>query len=545
MKSIPRITSISLRRTLAMTAAVLSAALIGGVAVKAATTNYFWYNTGSDYYTNDLNWAGGIGPMGGQNPLAPRGSINYIASITNGGTILYGDGGGGPSTGYTWTNILGGLLIGSSNNSSGSFSMSSGSLVVSNTGANGFVLGGGTNSTASFTISGGSLTTVRDASTFFQDFLIVGNAFAANATFTLSGGVLTNMSGIEIANGGSGTFNVSGGELIDNGWFGVGRGGATGNSTGTFNLSGGTVYILRNQGNDSSGADNGVYLGQGGTNPATANISGGTLYCVGIGMGGAGAQSSQFLNMSAGTVYLGYRGVSVGNGNHFSTISGGTFRTLDIVTNGSASQGSLNSILADGTNWTWATTPAVNLTNSSYAVNGVTGPGYVTFVPDATRTITLNNPWFGVGGLVINGPGTVAMGGANTYTGGTTISQGNLTFNTGGSVVDPTLTIPSGSTLTFNTTGTATFTNIVVGAGNIVLANSGVVNVGNNLQNTGTISQNNGVLVVNGSITTPALLTNNSPATVGPLVAQGTIMTPIGVGTNSSIEAGSTTQPGT
>jgi autotransporter-associated beta strand protein len=216
-----------------------------------------------------------------------------------------------------------------------------------------------------------------------------------------------------------------------------------------------------------------------------------------------------------------------------------------MTTNIASDQGDLGSILANGTNWTFAATPIVNLTNSSYTVNGVSGPGYVTFAPEATRTITLNNPWVGVGGLVINGPGTIAMGAANTYTGGTTISQGNLTFNTGGSVVDSILNVPFGSTLAFNGTGTTTFTNVVTGAGNIVLANTGVVNVGSNLQNTGTISQNNGILAVNGSISIPSVLTNSSPATVGPLVAQGTIMTPIGIGTNSSIETGNTIQPGT
>ncbi|HEY1789069.1 MAG TPA: autotransporter-associated beta strand repeat-containing protein [Verrucomicrobiae bacterium] len=546
MKTTPVIPVAALRRALAsatVTSAFLGAVLLGASAM-AGTTNYYWNNVGADFYTNDLNWVSNAAPMGLQNPLGPKGSVNYAVNITNGGTINYGDGGGGPSTGYTWTNVLGSLLIAPNASGSGVFNLTSDSLAVTNSGASELVLGGGASSTASMTMSGGTFTAARDVATLFQDFFIVGNAVGATATFSISGGVLTNLSGIEIGNGGTGTFNVSGGELIDNGWFGVGRGGTAGNSFGTFNLSGGTIYILRNVGTD--GGDNGVYLGQGATNSSIANISGGSLYCIGIGMGGGGAQSSQFLNMSAGTLYIGSRGVgNNGNGNHFSTISGGTFHTLGMTTNIASDQGDLGSILANGTNWTFAATPTVNLTNSSYAVNGVSGPGYVTFAPEATRTITLNNQWVGVGGLVVNGPGTIAMGAANTYTGGTTISQGNLTFNTGGSVVDSVLSIPSGSTLTFNETGTTTFTNVVTGAGNIVLANSGVVNVGSNLKNTGTISQNNGILAVNGSISIPGALTNSSPATVGPLVAQGTIMTPIGIGANSSIETGNTVQPGT
>jgi|GEM_PF-1725842 len=545
MKTFPVISFAGLLRAITITAAALSAVLMGGVSVMAGTTNYFWFNSNPDVYTNDTDWAGGIAPMGGLNTLGPKGSVNYVASTTNGSsTINYGDGGGGPSTGYTWTNVLGGLQLASSNSSVGTFNMSSGSLVVSNAGANAFVLGGGPGSVATLALSGGTLSIVRDAATLFQDSFIVGNALGATATFTQSGGVLTNLCGIEVGNGGSGTVNVSGGTLIDNGWFGIGRGGTTGVSSGTFNLSGGTVYILRNTGNE--GADNGLYLGQGSTNTSMANISGGTLYAVEIGMGGGGAQSSQFLDVSAGTIYLGYRGVnSLGTGAQFATIGGGTFHTVDmLVVTTVANSGSLGNVLADGTNWTWSA-PAVNLTNSSFTVNGVAGTGKATFAPEANRTITLNNQWFGVGNLVINGPGTVAIGAADTYTGGTTISQGNIAFNNGGSVPDPTLTIPSGSTLVFNTTGTTTFTNIVAGAGNVLAANTGVVNVGNNLQNTGKIIQTNGVLVVNGSILNASLLTNSGPATVGPLVAQGTIMSPIGIATNASMEMGTTILPGT
>jgi fibronectin-binding autotransporter adhesin len=595
MKTIPVIPIGAFRRTratLTITSAVLSAILLGGVSVMAGTTNYYWNNTGSDNYTNDLNWVNNIAPMGAANTLAPRGSVNYVASITNGGTVLYGDGGGGPSSGYTWTNILGSLLIGPNTSGSGAFTINSDSLVVSNTGGNELILGSGANSTATLTLSGGTLTTVRDASTMFQDFFIVGDALGANATFNLTGGVLTNLCGMEIGNAGSGTVNISSGEMIDNGWFGVGRGGGNGgsnpggNSSGTFNLSGGALYILRNQGDDTN-ADNGVYLGQGSTNGATANISGGALYAVEIGMGGAGAQSTETLNISGGNIYLGYKGVNNnGNGAHYATISGGTFHTLDMVQVLTvANAGNLGLILADGTNWAWSSSPAVNLTNSSYTVNGVSGPGYVTFAPEPNRTITLNNSWFGVGGITAAGPGTlafaganilnfsgpltinggiVALTGANTFgtpvildtgvlaigaaqndTNGITINGGNVAILNGGSLLDSTLDFPSGSSLIFTNTSAVTVTNIIIGPGNILLNNSGVVNLGSNVQNTGAVVQNDGILVLSGTIFDPGSVTNSGPASVGPLLLQGEVMSPIGIGTNSSLEMGSTIQPGT
>src|SRR5579859_840342 len=103
MKITPSLVSPSAKKLAALTFGIISAAIFGGVSVQAATTNYFWTAAAPDNYTNDLDWAGGIAPMGAKN-LAAGGSVNYFVSVTNGGTINYGDGGNGPATGYTWTN---------------------------------------------------------------------------------------------------------------------------------------------------------------------------------------------------------------------------------------------------------------------------------------------------------------------------------------------------------------------------------------------------------------------------------------------------------
>jgi hypothetical protein len=68
-------------------------------------------------------------------------------------------------------------------------------------------------------------------------------------------------------------------------------------------------------------------------------------------------------------------------------------------------------------------------------VNGSTGPGYVTFAPEANRTITLNNVWSGQGGFNVNGPGTVNAGSGLQNSGAITVSNGTLvaygTMNSG------------------------------------------------------------------------------------------------------------------
>ena len=85
---------------------------------------------------------------------------------------------------------------------------------------------------------------------------------------------------------GAGIITVNGGALVDNGWFGVGRGNGVPNGSGTFNLNGGAVYILPNFSGGTVGGTGGLYLSQGATN-AIVNITGGSLYVVDIGFAGS------------------------------------------------------------------------------------------------------------------------------------------------------------------------------------------------------------------------------------------------------------------
>lgn len=186
--------------------------------------------------------------------------------------------------------------------------------------------------------------------------------------------------------------------------------------------------------------------------------------------------------MVGGTVYLGYLGVYTnGTGSSVSSdsinISGGTFRTADmlvVVSNNVVNNiGDTNSILSDGTNWTWAPSLGVVLKDNTFSVDGVTGPGYVTFAPEATRTISLSNIWSGAGGMVVSGPGTVAVGAANTYTGPTTVNGGVLMLN--GSIASSSLIqVSAGGTLDASGRSDATLSL----ASGQMLGGSGTVNGG-------------------------------------------------------------------
>ena len=179
--------------------------------------------------------------------------------------------------------------------------------------------------------------------------------------------------------------------------------------SGTFNLTGGRVYPAQFQRRHTANKG-GIYLNQGCTN-ATVNVSGGSVYVVGIGFAGNSFASlpRDNLNISGGSLYIGFNGIYTTSSSEVTSvnISGGTFHTVDMLGVGDGGvAGSTNAdLLNDGTNWTWSA-PSVNLTNSLFSVNGVSGPGYVTFAPEPGRTITLVNVWSGVGGLNVNGPGT-------------------------------------------------------------------------------------------------------------------------------------------
>jgi autotransporter-associated beta strand protein len=392
------------------------------IPLHAATTTNFWINSSSTGdYTNSSNWA----PAG-----APATTNNFVW-VTNGGTVNF-------NANYT----IGQLYIAPLNRSTGYFNMTGGSLTIS---TNNLWLGGsasnvGTNSYGAFTMTGGTLTVQKNG---VRDGLILGQATNSTAVFTISNGIANFYCGIEIGFYGFGTFNVYGGTVVDNSWFQPGRGQGAPIGSGIFNQTAGTLYILRNSNNEANNT-RGLYFAQAGTN-GVANISGGTLYCNRVAFSTGGVSLNQQLNISGGALYIGSDGISGSKSGVTSVnISGGTFHTVDMIPAAPALPGDISSVLSDGTNWAWSG-EVVNLTN---ALPGMGGVGFVTFAPESSRTITLNNQWSGIGGVLVSGPGTLALAGTNTYSGETTVTQGTLALiGTGSIAVSPRIVLAAGATL--------------------------------------------------------------------------------------------------
>lgn len=444
MKSNLSIPVSGLRRlgaSVAATFPVLAAVLLGGVSAQAATYN--WTSANSDGYTNRADWS----PVG----LPGIADTAIIGNATQAnGAVVYTNLPPDPAS----TNKLSELEVGNASGTS-TFNMTGGSLFVTNT-STAFTLGNASGANATFTQSGGTLVVARPSTgnLYYQDSFILGSQ-PSTTTYTISGGLADILCGVEIADNASasciGTFNVNGGTVIDNGWFGVGR--QNSGVTGTFNMTAGTLFILRNPSTESGTGDaGGLSLAQGTGANTAANISGGNLYCTQIRFN-TSAGSTEALNISGGNLYVGWIGVFYQGAaaSQPINISGGTFHTVDMVPLTTSTIGSTNTVLSDGTNWAWGANLPVTLMDNTFQVNGQTGPGYVTFAPETNRMITLNNSWSGVGGMQISGRAgsTVVLSGSNSFSGVLDVNSGAATLNapqyiTGGTVVS------SGGTLNYN-----------------------------------------------------------------------------------------------
>ena len=125
---------------------------------------------------------------------------------------------------------------------------------------------------------------------------------------------------------------------------------------------------------------------------------------------------------------------------------------------------------------------------SGYTLTGGTltlsAAGAYVQVTNATDTATVNNVLAGANGMIKSGAGTLVLGGANTYTGGTTINGGTLQISSDQNLGDPSgaVTLTGG---TLNTTGSITSGRAFGGSGGGIqvasgqtLTLNGVVNIG-------------------------------------------------------------------
>ncbi|HEU5280609.1 MAG TPA: autotransporter-associated beta strand repeat-containing protein, partial [Gammaproteobacteria bacterium] len=496
---------------IAINAGTISAAHANALGTSAGSTQIF---SGATLDINNVSITTGEPLQFASNPIITgtgtaslSSNINLIiggSGLSIGGTgtltlsgVLSG------SAGFGFTKIGAGTLILSNTNTyQGSTNINAGSVSVSADGNLGTAPG---SPTANIIFNGGSLITTADMTLDVnRSISMTGTGSFAPATSTtltipgvISGtGVLTMLGAGTLSLTGANTF--SGGLTISSGTLSAGTNTALG--SGVTNLSG---TLVTSTGGLTLAND--IYFGGGGTiggsNDFTlsGNISSGDVTKSGsntvtLSNSGNSYDGNTFIN--AGTLSVasdGALGTNFGVGNM--TLNGGTLRATGSFTLNSARGISLNS------------------GSSSISV-------------DPTFTLTYGGVIAGAGDFVKAGTGTLSLGGANTYTGATTLSGGTLSFTANQSLPgafyfadSTTLTTNNNSvsigpivagggtsavintgtsgTLTINQSTGGYYTGLFTGSGNIVKNGASLLEkYADNSTFTGTLSINNGTLQV-------------------------------------------------
>lgn len=139
---------------------------------------------------------------------------------------------------------------------------------------------------------------------------------------------------------------------------------------------------------------------------------------------------------------------------------------------------------------------------------GLNGAGGVTTVrvgdgsqPGASSTATISSVLSGAGSLVKTDLGTLYLTGANTYSGGTTISSGSLGIGNGGTSGSVTGNIVDNATLVFNRSDAYEYAGVISGTGAVHQGGAGMLTLsGNSSAFAGSTTIDSGILSVGGTL---------------------------------------------
>ena len=154
----------------------------------------------------------------------------------------------------------------------------------------------------------------------------------------------------------------------------------------------------------------------------------------------------------------------------------------------------------------------------------------------AGMTATIASVLTGTGGVTKSDLGTLVLSGENTYTGGTTITDGTLQLGEGGTSGSIVGDVSNNATLAFDHNDVHSFDGVISGTGALVQKGSGTTVLTNANTYTGNTTVQLGTLVINGDQS--AATGNTSVLNGGTLGGSGTI------GGNVSVADGGTLSPG-
>jgi filamentous hemagglutinin family protein len=206
-------------------------------------------------------------------------------------------------------------------------------------------------------------------------------------------------------------------------------------------------------------------------------------------------------------------GGSISNTANFSGLTGtltiGSGQTWDY--NGSVGGSTINNgIITAGTFSAMLNNGTIDLNGGSVSsIGSLTGNGIITDNSGGgTSTLTITQGSDGTYGGVIqdgasalvaivkDGSGTLTLTGANSYSGGTTISGGTLSVGDGGTTVSITGDITNNSSLIFNRSNAYTYAGVISGSGSLTKDGSGTLTLTGANTYSGTATVNDGTLSV-------------------------------------------------
>ena len=288
-------------------------------------------------------------------------------------------------------NTSGNLNVGNQSNAAGRCEVDGGLLNMP--GAT-LVLGAVSNSAGALTLNGGTVTNAG---------VTAGNAATATGAVAATGGQLAAFGDILIGAGalklgGTGTFSLSGGKLWTSTRCVIGAFG-----TGTAQISGGEIEAVGGS----------VYNGQNvviGRDPGTCGrleMTGGALKCTNMLMIARDGGATGTVAVSGGDIYA--NSVSCGGGLSALSLAGGTLHPYDRA-NGFVFAATLTNDIGYGD------------TGTRFGFSALDKDG-------AERPVSATCTLSGNGGLAKRGAGTVTLGGTLTYTGDTVVEAGTLALS--------------------------------------------------------------------------------------------------------------------